>query len=303
MFFTDARKLFMKRCVAKRLSNSTLRTYENFFNSVERFLKKKEIEDVECITSEVIREYIIDAQNSMIGITILGYYTRLCTFFTFLKREQILPTSPMVRVDKPRVEKRLIPSFDSTEVHKMLNSYDTDTFIGRRNYTLLSMLLSTGLRRSEFLSLTLMDVNLKNNFIRVIGKGDKERLVPIGKALNVIIRKYLKERQEYLKGYANTPFFFITKDRRQMSVGASNTVFRKLRIELNLQGKRFSAHVWRHTFAKAFLLNGGDIFTLQELLGHEDVETTRVYVSLTNADKQMQNRKFNPLDNNRWEYY
>ena len=88
-----------------------------------------------------------------------------------------------------------------------------------------------------------------------------------------------------------------------MSKGASNSVFRNMRLDLHLTGKRFSAHVWRHTFAKAFLLNGGDVFTLQELLGHAEVDTTKVYVNITDSEKQTQNRKYNPLDNTKWQYF
>lgn len=185
----------------------------------------------------------------------------------------------------------------------MLTAYDVDTFIGRRNYTILSLLLATGLRRSEYISLKMYDVDLSNDFIRVIGKGDKERIVPIGKALSLILRKYVKARKEYLKGYSDTPYFIISKYRKGLSKDGSNSIFSTLRKELKLTGKRFSAHTWRHTFAKAFLLNGGDVFTLQELLGHEDVETTKVYVDLADNDKAVQNNKYNPLDNTKWQYY
>ena len=303
MLFKDSKRLFMQRCLAKNLSDNTLTTYEYFFRSVERSLDSQGITEVQDITPDVLRKYFIDMCRINAGMTVEGYYVRFKTYLNFLFHEGHIPYNPIKSIDSPKVPKRLIPSFSSQEVHKMLSAYDTNDFIGRRNYTILCLLLATGMRRSEFLSLTLLDVSLKNNFIRVIGKGDKERLIPIGKALAVVLKRYLQARQEYLKGYTDTPYLFITKYRKQMCKETSNTIFRNLRIDLHLTGKRFSAHVWRHTFAKAFLLNGGDVFTLQELLGHSDVETTRVYVSLTDTEKAIQHRKFNPLDNHKWEYY
>lgn len=294
----------MQRCYAKNLSDNTIRVYEDFFRSFEKFLiQENALEDIETVTPTLLRQYLITASKTMSSITIDGYYRRLNTFLKFLVSECVISYNPLSKVDKPRVAKRLIQSFTSSEVHKMLHGFDTDTFIGRRNYTILSFLLSTGLRRSEYLGLNMQDVDLVNGFIRVIGKGDKERLVPISKALSVILRKYVKAREQYLKKRIDTPAFFITKDGKRMSKGASNSVFRNLRLDLHLTGKRFSAHIWRHTFAKAFLLNGGDVFTLQELLGHAEVDTTKVYVNITDSEKQTQNRKYNPLDNTKWQYF
>lgn len=188
----------------------------------------------------------------------------------------------------------------------MLNSFDTDTFIGLRNYTLLAFLLSTGVRRSEFIDLSLLDVDLKSDTIRIIGKGDKERLIPISRKLKLIIKRYLRVRAEYLtkdcKGATSTAFF-ISRYGERLRLSGSNSIFQKIKKGLDLKGKRFSAHIWRHTFAKSFLLNGGDVFTLQNLLGHTEIETTKVYINLDTSELRQQNDKFNPLDNTRWQYY
>lgn len=302
--FISAKKIFMQRCFAKNLTDDTIRVYEDFFHSVEKLLiKKNDITDIEQMTPQMLRQYFIDTSKTMAGITQQGYYRRLNTFFNFLVSENVLSYNPLTKVDKPKAGKRLIQSFDSAEVYKMLHCFDTATFAGCRNYTLLSLLLSTGLRRSEYLALNMQDVDLVNDFIRVIGKGDKERIVPISKALHIILRRYIKAREEHLQRLGDTPAFFVTRYGSRMKRETSNTIFRNMRKELKLTGKRFSAHTWRHTFAKAFLLNGGDVFTLQELLGHADVETTKIYVNLTDNEKRIQNGKYNPLDNSKWQYY
>ena len=304
MHFDYCRKIFMQRCFAMNLSVNTTNSYDVNLRTFRKFLAdQKKLEDLRELQAEDLRAFFIVASETMNGETRQGVYRRLNTFFNFLVKDKKLLENPLSNVEKPKRSKRIIQSFNSSEVSKMLTAYDVDTFIGRRNYTILSLLLATGLRRSEYISLTMYDVDLANDFIRVIGKGDKERIIPIGKALSLILRKYVKARKEYLKGYADTSYFIISKYRKGLSKEGSNSIFSTLRKGLKLTGKRFSAHTWRHTFAKAFLLNGGDVFTLQELLGHEDVETTKVYVDLADCDKAIQNSKYNPLDNTKWQYY
>ncbi|WP_293823843.1 tyrosine-type recombinase/integrase [uncultured Phascolarctobacterium sp.] len=305
MDFLYFKKKFMQRCIAKNLTDNTLRGYEEFFRSFEKYLISiRKTKNFEEVTASDLRGYFIEAGKTMKGITQVGYHRRLTTFYNFLVSDALLTDNLMKRVERPKAGKRIIQSFSSTEVHTMLNAYDVDTFIGRRNYTLLCLLLATGLRRSEFLSLNVEDVHLQDDFIQVIGKGDKERIIPITKGLTQIIRKYLKARKDFLKTHAqDTNAFIINRYGKRLKISGSNSIFRKLRIDYKLTGKRFSAHIWRHTFAKAFLLNGGDVFTLQELLGHEDVETTKEYVTLTDTDKALQNARYNPLDNRKWEYY
>lgn len=304
MEFLYFKKKFMQRCIAKNLTDNTIKGYEEFFRSLEKYIisihKTKNYEDV---TASDLRGYFIEAGKTMVGVTLVSYHRRMTTFYNFLVTDGLLNDNLMKRVERPKAGKRVIQSFTSSEVHKMINTYDVDCFIGRRNYTLLCLLLSTGLRRAEFLALNLEDIHLQDDFIRVIGKGDKERIIPISKALTQILRKYLKARKEFLKKYPDTNAFIISRYRRRLKKSGSNSIFRKLRIDNDLKGKRFSAHIWRHTFAKAFLLNGGDVFTLQELLGHEDVETTKQYVTLSDTDKALQNARYNPLDNKKWEYY
>ena len=304
MEFLYCKKQFMQRCIAKNLTENTLRAYEEFFTSTQKYFATiNKLKDFESVTASDIRGYFIEAGKTMKGITLIGYHRRFATFYNFLVTDGILTDNVMKRVEKPKVGKRLIQSFSSTEVHTMLNAYNVETFIGRRNYTILCILLGTGLRRSELLALNLVDVNMQDGFIRVIGKGDKERIVPISKSLLRTLRLYIKARAEYLKTRPDTPAFIISKYGRRLSKDGSNSIFRQLRKDYKLTGKRFSAHTWRHTFAKAFLLNGGDVFTLQELLGHEDIETTKIYVTLTDTEKAQQNAHYNPLENRKWEYY
>lgn len=307
MDFYFVKKHFMQRCLALGLAKTTLKAYGEFFRALEKFLaKENRLSAFETLDTVVLRRFLIMLTSTMNSITIEGYYRRLKTLFNFLVKERYLSENPLVYIEKPKIAKRGIQTFSSDEVYKMLNAYDTDTFIGLRNYTLLSFLLSTGVRRSEFLELSLLEVDIKSDIIRIIGKGDKERLIPISRKLKLILKRYLIARSEYLakdcKG-ATTTAFFISRYGGRLRLSGANSIFQTLRKRLSLQGKRFSAHIWRHTFAKSFLLNGGDIFTLQQILGHSEIETTKVYINLDTHEIRQQNDKFNPLDNQKWQYY
>ena len=307
MKFYEIKKRFMLRCFALRLADTTINAYEEFFNSFEKFVKaENKLNSFEQVDTTALRRYLVLLSSTMCGVTVEGYYRKLKTLYNFLLKEGLISIKPLNTIERPKVAKRKIQTFNSNEVYTMLNAYNVNTFIGLRNYTLLSFLLSTGARRSEFVNLTVFDVDLQADIIRIIGKGDKERLIPISRKLKLILKRYLKARAEYLNHdckHKTSTAFFISRYGDKLQLSGANSIFQALKKSLGLNGKRFSAHIWRHTFAKSFLLNGGDVFSLQELLGHADVETTKIYINLDTQELKQQNDKYNPLDNTKWQYY
>lgn len=307
MNFYEIKKRFMLRCFALRLADTTINAYEEFFNSFEKFVKaENKLNSFEQVDTTALRRYLVLLASTMCGVTVEGYYRKLKTLYNFLLKEGLISINPLNTIERPKVAKRKIQTFNSNEVYTMLNAYDVNTFIGLRNYTLLSFLLATGARRSEFVNLTVFDVDLQADIIRIIGKGDKERLIPISRKLKLILKRYLKARAEYLNHdckHKTSTAFFISRYGDKLQLSGANSIFQALKKSLGLNGKRFSAHIWRHTFAKSFLLNGGDVFSLQELLGHADVETTKIYINLDTQELKQQNDKYNPLDNTKWQYY
>lgn len=297
----------MLRCFALRLAETTINAYEEFFNSFEKFVKaENKLNSFEQVDTTALRRYLVLLSSTMCGVTVEGYYRKLKTLYNFLLKEGLISINPLNTIERPKVAKRKIQTFNSNEVYTMLNAYDVNTFIGLRNYTLLSFLLATGARRSEFVNLTVFDVDLQADIIRIIGKGDKERLIPISRKLKLILKRYLKARAEYLNHdckHKTSTSFFISRYGDKLQLSGANSIFQARKKSLGLNGKRFSAHIWRHTFAKSFLLNGGDVFSLQELLGHADVETTKIYINLDTQELKQQNDKYNPLDNTKWQYY
>ncbi len=171
-----------------------------------------------------------------------------------------------------------------------------------RNYCIMCLLFSTGIRKTELSNLTIADINITNDLIRIDGKGQKERFAPIGRVFKRILTKYISMREEYLKGDSCKWLFITPRDTRRMTTSCMAVLFQKLKKTLKMTGEKVSCHTWRHTFAKTYLLNGGDIFSLQKILGHADIATTKNYLHLNEKEVKIQHARFNPLDNKDWLY-
>ena len=200
--------------------------------------------------------------------------------------------------------KRFARTFTGQEVDKILRAFDKDTFIGFRNYVIVCVLLSTGMRKSELLDMSMLNVHFDVGVISVIGKGNKQRNIPLSPLLKRLLKQYFARRTEYCSEVDySTSALWLSRGGTALTISGVNGLFRDLKKNLDIPTKRLSAHTFRHTFAKSFLLNGGDVFTLQRLLGHADIATTQIYIDYTEKELKVQNNQYNPLDNTRWYYY
>jgi len=293
---------------AKRSESVTISTLETYERGLTRFIEylttDLEVLDISEVTAGTIRDYLISLQDGGLkAVTVHQHFRILRTMFLFLYREDYIPKNPMVNVKAPKVEQKEMRTFTSQEIMKILNAFNREDFIGMRNYCIMCLLFSTGIRKSELSDLTLADLNINNDLIRIAnGKGQKERFAPIGKVLRRTLLKYLNMREEYLKGEYCQWVFVTPRDTRKLTTSCMAVLFQKLKKSLNITGEKVACHTWRHTFAKTYLLNGGDIFSLQKILGHADITTTKNYLHLNNKEMKNQHAKFNPLDNKDWLY-
>ncbi|MEG6584182.1 tyrosine-type recombinase/integrase [Dendrosporobacter sp. 1207_IL3150] len=300
----QVKKIFF---ITKKSENVTVRTLETYDEVLKRFIKyliNRNIYDVSEVDSSCVREFFILLQEQGLrGVTRHRYFRSLRTFFLFLHREEYISKNPMIHIKPPKIEQKVMRTFTAQEISKLLNGFDRNTFFGLRNYCITAMFFSTGIRKSELINLTLADINITNDLIRIAqGKGNKERYVPIGRTLRRVMIQYLKSRNEFLKG-DNCNYLFVTpRNERKMTGSCLSVLFQKLKKELKLTGEKVSCHTFRHSMAKNYLLNGGDVFSLQKLLGHSDIATTKKYINLNDNELKIQHAKYNPLDNNDWSY-
>lgn len=300
----QVKKIFI---ITKKSENVTARTLETYDRGLKKFfdyLLARNIFDISEVNAGVIREYLIELkEKGLKGITVHQFFRVLRTFFTFLHREDYIAKNPMTNVKAPKVEQKEMRTFTAQEISKLLNAFDRNDFIGMRNYCIMCLLFSTGIRKTELSNLTLADVNITNDLIRIAnGKGQKERYAPIGKTLRRAMMQYLNMREDYLNGESCSWLFITPRTNRKMTNSCMGVLFQKLKKNLKLTGEKVSCHTWRHTFAKNYLLNGGDIFSLQKILGHADIATTKNYLHLNEKEVKLQHARFNPLDNKDWLY-
>lgn len=293
--------------ITKKSENVTARTIEIYDEILTRFfdyLIKQNIYDVSEVNACNIREFLILLQEQGLkGVSRHRFYRGLKTFFLFLHREDYISSNPIIAVKPPKIEHKEMRTFTAQEISKLLNSFDRDTFTGFRNYCMFCLFFSTGIRKQEALDLKLTDINITNDLIRIAnGKGQKERYIPIGRTVKRTLVQYLNKREEFLQNESCAWLFVTHKDNRKLTPSAINGIFHRLKVELKLTGEKISSHTWRHTMAKNYLLNGGDVFSLQKILGHSDISTTRGYLNLNEKEVKIQHAKYNPLDNKDWLY-
>jgi site-specific recombinase XerD len=226
--------------------------------------------------------------------TVRDYHGHLRTFFKWLVREEILTASPMERIDPPISRSDQITPFTTEQVQKLLAAAKKSKH-PKRDEAIMLMLLDTGMRVSELTGLKLADLDLQERRCRVLGKGNKHRSVFFGTSTAKALFNYLRD-----EGLEKGDYLFRSERGTNAGEGLTRWGVRQI-IEraakvAKIDMARCSPHTFRHTMAVTFLRNGGQTFTLKELLGHTDLKMTQRYVALAEADIASQGRRFSPVD-------
>lgn len=234
-------------------------------------------------------------EDGLSPFTVAGYMRSLRAFFNWAVEEGILEDSPIRGLRLPQVPQLTMRYFSEDEMRRILNANTRKTSIGFRNYTILLMLFDTGIRASELASLQMKDLHLAEGYIKVWGKGARERIVPIGyncrRTLSRYIRKY---RPEPADPFINS--VFLTRDGRPLRPDYVYKIVRQACEKAGIKGRRLGPHTCRHSFARLFLLHGGDLLTLQRILGHSSLDMVSNYINLNTKALVQQHRRFNPID-------
>lgn len=225
--------------------------------------------------------------------TIQTYVRAVRSFLGWLYKEGYITENLQEKYKLPKAIKKTVEILSDEEIDTLMNSFNTKSELGLRNACLAALMLDCGLRRNEALYLDFDNVHITQGIIKVIGKGQKERIVPIG----LYTRKLLLK---YINGYRPMPDYdtkrlLIGKDLKPMTENSVKQLFFRLRKKCNID--RLHPHMLRHTFATKYLMNGGDIFTLQQILGHTSLEMVRKYSHIASAYMIKSHKKFSPLDN------
>ena len=261
----------------KNYSSNTVIAYKKDVETFQDFCRLKfELNNLLKVTYPIIREWIIDlSEKELSPLTINRKISSLSKYYDFLIKINELKSSPLKNHKRLKVQKKLIIPFSEDEVLKVVDVFSKN-FEGKRNLLIVDMLYSTGVRRDELINIKLNDVLLDENLIKVLGKRNKERLVPLVLNLKSRIKDYLKFRNEIKSSSSN---FFITTKGKKIGPSLVYRVVKNYFSKVSTKVKT-SPHVLRHSFATHMLNNGADINSIKEIMGHSSLASTQIYTKI-----------------------
>lgn len=276
----------------KHERRASLHTVKNYMVDLKQFLEFLEKKvgdavggvDLSKIDSMIVREYVGSMHGNKSSTSVARKLSSIRSFFEFCLKKDFVKNNPAKEVASPKIPKRIPKFLTVDEIVALLKLPDGEAILGSRDKAILELLYASGLRVSELVGLQLTDLDLKEGVVKVLGKGRKERLVPVGEKACDALKKYLELRPTLVKD--DDQSFFVNKHGKRISV---RSVERMLNKYLKLSGinKTVTPHVLRHTFATHLLNAGADMRGIQELLGHSSLSTTQKYTHIS-LEKMME---------------
>jgi len=259
----------------RKLSNNTIKSYLNDLKDFDMYFNGNLLN----LSYDNIKKYI-DTLQDKTSTTISHYLTVINSFYEFLISEELITSNPCENIATPKVNKKLPNYLTEEEVSKLMD-IDLITPYDFRNKAMLELLYATGLRITELCNLKLSDVDVNNCFIRVFGKGKKERIVPVTDLALKHLITYVEEYRNLILKDKDSEYLFISNSLSNISRQGFFKIIKKECKRVGIE-KNVSPHILRHSFATHLLKHGADLRIIQELLGHEDITTTQVYAHLVN---------------------
>src|SRR5207245_8327431 len=263
--------------VEKGLSSNTVSAYRRDLVKFDEFARKRKL-SLEAVSRDDLVDFLASLYRQKLeSKTVARHLVTLRNFFRFAQIQQLIAKDPSVNLESPKIRRSLPGYLRLEEVEKLLAQPDAKTFLGLRDRAMLEVLYSAGLRVSELVGLRVTDLDTKVGCVRCIGKGDKERIVPVGKKALGMVEKYLRDARPKLLGKAaGSPTLFVNRRGGALSrVG----VWKILSSYGRRAGLRvaLAPHMLRHSFATHLLERGADLRSVQLMLGHADISTTQIY--------------------------
>jgi integrase/recombinase XerD len=274
------------------LSRHTIEAYGRDLTLFSQVLKNQKIDRLEDVREKEILSFLTHlSSKKFAGSTICRALVAVKVFFRFLKKEGMIPKDVTFYLDAPKIWQLVPEVLTIQEVETLLNAPDPSSHVGARDSAILQVLYASGLRVSEVCSLSISDVD--DTFVRVIGKGDKERLVPIAKRAVDAIDHYLLHFRKTLDVSDSRPSLFVTKSGQAID---RVTVWKQIKAYAKKAGilKPISPHTLRHSFATHLLENGADLRIIQEMLGHASIATTDRYTHISQKHLKEAFEAFHP---------
>ncbi|MGB5357092.1 MAG: site-specific tyrosine recombinase XerD [Eudoraea sp.] len=281
--------------IERGLSVNTLQNYTRDILKLEAHLNQKEtgISPVD-VDKEMVQQAIYEIAKNVNVRSQARIISGLKSFFSYLIFEGLRQDNPMDLIESPKIGRKLPDTLSTNEINEIIASIDLSKPEGERNRAIIETLYGCGLRVSELISLRISDLFFEEDFLRITGKGNKQRLVPVSDINKKYINLYLYEIRVHIpikKGHED--IVFLNRRGKQLSRAMIFTIIKQLSDQIGLK-KNISPHTFRHSFATHLLQGGADLRAIQQMLGHESITTTEVYMHLDRTDLANVINKFHP---------
>ncbi|MEO5776182.1 MAG: site-specific tyrosine recombinase XerD [Flavobacterium sp.] len=281
--------------IERGLSKNTVENYSFDLERLSKFLLENEITiSPEKISEETIQQFIYTVSKEVNARSQARIISGLKSFFSYLIFEDYRTDNPMELIEGPKIGRKLPDMLSLEDIDNLISAIDLSKPEGERNRAILETLYGCGLRVSEIITLKISDLFFDEGFIKITGKGNKQRFVPIAKSTQKYIEFYknnVRNHLDIIKGHEDT--LFLNRRGKQLTRAMIFTIVKELAVKINLS-KTISPHTLRHSFATHLLENGADLRSIQMMLGHESITTTEIYVHLDRKHLTQIINKFHP---------
>ena len=279
------------------LSINSIKSYEFDLFQFKNFITKNSInESPKKCSSSTVKRYLYKNFSNKKSRSQARSISALKSFFNYLLFEGEINSSPLNDIESPKIENKLPEVLTENEIKKLISSVNLEAEFGQRNKTIIEVLYGTGIRVSELTELKLSNIFFNENILKVTGKGNKERFVPLGKIASIEIKKYLNDRGKLKINSKFSDILFLNKYGRQLTRSMIFKVINDSSKNAKID-KKISPHTLRHSYATHLLKNGADLRTIQLILGHESITTTEIYTHLDTFHLEDVLKKYHPREN------
>lgn len=280
--------------VERRLAANTLESYARDLKKYCAFLNARNKESLQfCTRFDVFMFLNHERKQGLSARSLARTLSCIKTFFKYLLHDGLIDKNPLPDIESPRTERKLPNVLSIKEVENLIEAPDITTALGVRDRALLELLYAAGLRVSELVSLTVNNINYEAGFIRVFGKGSKERVIPLGEKALAWVKRYTEESRPALLGRKNTVYLFTNRHGNRLTRQGLWRIIKKYCLAAGIT-KKISPHSLRHSFASHLLEGGADLRSVQCMLGHEDISTTQIYTHVARDRLKTVHDKYHP---------
>lgn len=280
--------------IEKGLSENTIAAYRRDLNHYLNYLAAQKISNLDFIDRQIVQQWFgVLHDEGRSTKSIARFTSTIRSFHQFALREKYAAKDPTVLIETPKYERKLPDVLSIDEIDLLLTTPETSKNNGYRDRTMLELLYATGIRVSELINIEVEDVNLLMGFVKVFGKGNKERIIPLGETVIELLKTYIENVRPQLLKKQVTHTLFLNMQGKPLTRQGIWKIIKQTGAKAGIQ-KRLTPHTLRHSFATHLLENGADLRAVQEMLGHSDISTTQLYTHVSKTQIRNMYQQYHP---------